>query len=46
MLFENDDFGQFYGADTIKGNGVIVPSIEPAVMELMNPRDNIRGVVR
>ena len=39
------DFGQFYGVDTIGGNGVIIPSVEPSVFELKNPNENVKGVV-
>ena len=40
------DFGKFYGTDAIAGNGVILPSYEPAVFELKNPNKNIKGIVR
>ena len=39
------DFGQFYGTDSLAGNGVILPSVEPSVFELKNPNENIKGVV-
>jgi len=40
------DFSQFYGPDSVAGDGVILPAYEPAVFELKNPNQNIKGVVR
>ena len=39
------DFKQFYDGRT-SSDGVILPSKEPAVFELKNPNQNIKGVVR
>ena len=40
------DFSQFYGPDAVAGDGVILPAYEPAVFELKNPNQNIKGIVR
>lgn len=40
------DFGQFYGDNSVAGKGIILPAYEPAVFELKNPNDNIKGIVR
>ena len=40
------DFSQFYGATSIAGRGVILPSYEPSIFELKNPNQNIRGIIR
>ena len=40
------DFSQFYGDDSISSDGVILPSVEPAVFELKNPNKNVKGIVR
>ena len=40
------DFGQFYNQDLNQLYGVVIPSVEPAVFELKNPEENIKGVVR
>lgn len=40
------DFGQFYNTDLNEKYGVIIPSVEPAVFELKNPNQNVKGVVR
>ena len=40
------DFKQFYdGGAGYVAKGVVLPSVEPAVFELKNPKQNIRGVV-
>ena len=41
------DFTSFYnpGSGDYVAKGVILPSVEPAVFELKNPKQNIRGVV-
>ena len=44
-------FNDFYTSDGYSsgninyGNGVIIPSVEPAVFELKNPNDNVKGIV-
>ena len=40
------NFGDFYGASSKAGKGVILPSYEPSVFELKNPNENIKGIVR
>ena len=40
------DFNNFYGNDALGTDGVVLPSVEPAVFELKNPNDNIKGIVR
>ena len=40
------DFSVFYGPDAVAGSGVILPSYEPALFELKNPNENIKGIVR
>tara|TARA_R110000851_G_scaffold112546_2_gene236696 strand:+ start:930 stop:3164 length:2235 start_codon:yes stop_codon:yes gene_type:complete len=45
----NYDFTQFFedkGTGNYIGNGVVLPSVEPAVFELKHPRKNVRGLVR
>jgi len=39
------DFSQFYQNPTLE-KGFILPSVEPAVFELKNPNENVKGVVR
>ena len=40
-------FADFYqSSNAFVGKGIILPSVEPAVFELKNPKQNIRGVVR
>lgn len=39
-------FQDFYGIGAVSGNGVILPSYDPAVFELKNPYTNVKGVVR
>jgi hypothetical protein len=40
------DFSKFYGQKAVAGRGVVLPAYEPAVFELKNPNQNIRGIVR
>jgi hypothetical protein len=40
------DFSKFYGKDAVVGNGITLPAYEPAVFELKNPNQNIKGIVR
>jgi hypothetical protein len=40
------DFGKFYGKSAVSGKGIVLPAYEPAVFELKNPSDNIKGIVR
>ena len=40
------DFSKFYGNNNVSGKGIILPAYEPAVFELKNPNDNIKGIVR
>ena len=40
------DFSKFYGTGAVSGRGVVLPAYEPAVFELKNPNENIRGIVR
>jgi hypothetical protein len=43
------NFTQFFedkGTGNYIGNGVVLPSVEPAVFELKHPRKNVRGLVR
>ena len=40
------DFGKFYGGKSVSGNGIVLPAYEPAVFELKNPNENIKGIVR
>tara|TARA_A100001515_G_C4500937_1_gene186660 strand:- start:21 stop:731 length:711 start_codon:yes stop_codon:yes gene_type:complete len=40
------DFSQFYGDNSISSDGIVLPSQTPAVFELKNPRENVKGVVR
>jgi len=40
------DFSKFYGPGAVVGNGIALPAYEPAVFELKNPNQNIRGIVR
>ena len=40
------DFSKFYGPDAVSGRGVALPAYEPAVFELKNPNQNIKGIVR
>ena len=40
------DFSKFYGKEAVAGDGVIMPAYEPAVFELKNPNQNIKGIVR
>ena len=40
------DFSKFYGNGSVSGNGIILPAYEPAVFELKNPNQNIKGIVR
>ena len=40
------NFRQFYdGGEGFVAKGVVLPSVEPSVFELKNPKQNIRGVV-
>ena len=38
------NFNSFYDG-TVSSDGVILPSVTPAVFELKNPNENIKGVV-
>ena len=40
------DFSKFVGTGAVAGKGIILPAYEPAVFELKNPNDNIKGIVR
>ena len=40
------DFSKFYGKESVVGVGIVLPAYEPAVFELKNPNQNIRGIVR
>ena len=40
------DFSKFYGKDAVVGRGICLPAYEPAVFELKNPNQNIKGIVR
>ena len=40
------DFGKFVGKESVAGKGIILPAYEPAVFELKNPNENIKGIVR
>ena len=40
------NFGKFYGPKAVAGKGIILPAYEPAVFELKNPDQNIKGIVR
>ena len=40
------DFSKFYGAKAVAGKGIVLPAYEPAVFELKDPNNNIKGVVR
>ena len=40
------DFSKFYGPSAVAGDGVILPAYEPAVFELKDPNNNIKGIVR
>ena len=40
------DFGKFYGQNAIAGLGIVLPAYEPAVFELKDPNNNIKGIVR
>ena len=40
------DFSKFYGLGAVASNGVVLPAYEPAVFELKNPNQNIKGIVR
>ena len=40
------DFSKFYGQDAIARHGNILPAYEPAVFELKNPNQNIKGIIR
>ena len=40
------NFAKFYGNESIAGKGIILPAYEPAVFELDNPNENIKGIVR
>ena len=40
------DFSKFYGLGAVAGFGVVLPAYEPAVFELKNPKQNIKGIVR
>ena len=40
------DFSKFYGVGSVAGKGIVLPAYEPAVFELKNPNDNIKGIVR
>ena len=40
------DFSKFYGKEAVAGRGVVLPAYEPAVFELKNPNDNIKGIIR
>ena len=40
------EFNKFYGKDAVAGRGVVLPAYEPAVFELKNPNQNIKGIVR
>jgi hypothetical protein len=40
------DFSKFYGKGAVAGSGIVLPAYEPAVFELKNPNDNIKGIVR
>jgi len=40
------NFGVFYSDNPMGGGqGIILPSVEPAVFELKNPNDNVKGIV-
>ena len=43
---DDDKFRDFYGQDAVSGRGVILPAYDPAVFELKNPYDNVKGIVR
>ena len=40
------NFEPFFNADSISGRGVVLPSKDPSVFEIKNPRTDIKGVVR
>ena len=40
------DFSKFYGQGAVAGRGVCLPAYEPAVFELKDSNDNIKGLVR
>ena len=40
------DFSEFYGTKSVAGKGIVLPAYEPAVFELKNPNQNIKGIVR
>ena len=40
------NFKEFYGPQALSGNGIVLPAYEPAVFELKNPEQNIKGIVR
>ena len=40
------DFSKFYGTNAVAGRGICLPAYEPAVFELKNPDQNIKGIVR
>tara|TARA_B100000287_G_scaffold435289_1_gene502867 strand:+ start:1440 stop:3629 length:2190 start_codon:yes stop_codon:yes gene_type:complete len=39
-------FQDFYEPNSVAGRGIILPSYDPSVFELRNPRQNVKGVVR
>ena len=40
------NFKDFYGINAVSGRGVILPAYDPAIFELKNPYENVKGVVR
>jgi len=39
-------FSEFYGPEAVSGRGVVLPAYDPAIFELKNPYENVKGVVR
>ena len=39
-------FSEFYGTAAVSGRGIVLPAYDPAVFELKNPYENVKGVVR
>ena len=40
------NFKDFYGINAVSGRGVVLPAYDPAIFELKNPYENVKGVVR
>jgi hypothetical protein len=40
------NFSNFYGSDSVAGDGIILPAYDASVFELKNGQQNVKGIVR